>query len=59
MFRLWIIVFALSVVSWLVLKLIGKPFNIFLVLLFWIVAIFGIMGLIYGISVFLAQESPF
>lgn len=58
MIRLWIVVFALTLASWLVLKVIRKPVNLFLVFGFWIIAIWGTMGLIYGISVLLAQNSP-
>lgn len=58
MIRLWIVVFALTLASWLVLKVIRKPINLFLVFGFWVVVVWGTMGLIYGISVLLAQNSP-
>lgn len=54
MFRLWFIVIGLTLLSWLVLKAIRKPVNLFLVFLFWIIAIWGTMGLVYVLSVFLA-----
>ncbi len=58
MIRLWIVVFALTFASWVVLRVIRKPINLLLVFGFWIVAIWGTMGLIYGLSVLLAQNSP-
>lgn len=59
MIRLWLIIAVLTVVSWFILRTIRKPINLLWVLLFWVVAIFGSLGLIYGLSVLLAQESPF
>lgn len=56
MIRLWLVVVVLTVVSWVVLKLIRKPWHIGWVLLFWVVVIFGSMLLIYGTSIWLAGE---
>lgn len=55
MIRLWLVVIVLTLLSWLVLKAIRKPQNIFLVLLFWLAAIWGSVGSVYLISVLLAQ----
>lgn len=54
MVRLWLVVAVLSVISWLVLKVIRKPYHFAWVLLFWTVAIFGSAGLLYGLSVLVA-----
>lgn len=54
MFRLWIVVAVLTILSWFVLKLVRKPMHFLLVLLFWMIAIFGTMGAVYLLSVMLA-----
>ncbi|WP_373018993.1 hypothetical protein [Thiomicrorhabdus sp.] len=56
MFRLWILVIAMTVISWFVLKLINKPTHIGLVFLFWVVAIMGTTLLLYGVSVWFTSH---
>lgn len=56
MIRLWLVVAVLTVLSWLILKVVRKPINFFWVLLFWLAAIWGTMGGIYLLSVLLAQN---
>jgi hypothetical protein len=48
--RLWLIVLVLTVVSRLLLGLLGKHINIGWIFLFWVVAILGTTGLLYLIS---------
>lgn len=52
--RLWIVVMILAVLSWLLLRFIDKAQSFWKVLLFWIVAIFGSMGMMYVLSVWVA-----
>lgn len=54
--RLWLVAMVLTVVSWLLLKLIRKSVHIGLIFLFWILAIFGSMGLLYVVSVWFASS---
>ena len=49
--RVWVLVLVASAVSWLVLQVLNRPRPFLHLLLFWIVAIFGSMGLMYGVSV--------
>lgn len=57
MFRLWILVIAMTVISWFVLKLINKPTHIGLVFLFWVVAIMGTTLLLYLVSVWFTSQA--
>ncbi|MDG6774087.1 hypothetical protein QCB45_07065 [Thiomicrorhabdus sp. ZW0627] len=57
MFRLWILVIAMTVISWFVLKLINKPTHIGLVFLFWVVAIMGTTLLLYLVSVWFTSHA--
>lgn len=52
--RLWILVLIIAVLSWLLLGFINKPQSFWKVLLFWIVAVFGTMGMMYVLSVWVA-----
>ena len=52
--RLWIVVLIIAVLSWLLLRFIDKPQSFWKVLLFWIVALFGSMGLMYALSIWVA-----
>jgi len=54
--RLWLVAMVLTFVSWLLLKLIRKSVNIGLIFLFWVLAIFGSMGLLYVVSVWFASS---
>ncbi|QKI88776.1 hypothetical protein [Thiomicrorhabdus xiamenensis] len=54
--RLWVVVLILTVLTWLLLKYIGKRQSFWLVLLFWVVAVFGSIGLMYGLSVWVAGQ---
>lgn len=54
--RLWLVAMVLTVVSWLLLKLIRKSVHIGLIFLFWVLAIFGSMGLLYVASVWFASS---
>ncbi len=49
--RLWVLILVASAVSWLVLRVLNRPQPFFHLLLFWMMAIFGSMGLMYGVSV--------
>lgn len=48
--RLWLIVLVLTIVSRLILGLLGKRINIGWIFLFWVVAILGATGVLYLIS---------
>lgn len=52
--RLLLIAVVLTLISWVVLKLIRKPLNIGLVFIFWVVTILTSMAILYGASVWLA-----
>lgn len=52
--RLWLVVIVLTVISWLVLKLVQKSIHLGWLFLFWVVAVFGTTLLLYGLSVLLA-----
>ncbi|VAW47101.1 hypothetical protein MNBD_GAMMA03-1048 [hydrothermal vent metagenome] len=54
MIRLWLFIVILTVISWLVLKLVRKPLHIGWVFLFWIVVVIGSAVLLYGISIWFA-----
>ena len=54
--RLILISLVLTVISWVVLKLIRKPMHIGLVFLFWVVAVVGTTALLYVISVWMATQ---
>jgi len=49
--RLWILILVASVISWLVLGVLGRSKPFLHILLFWMLLIFGSMGLMYGVSV--------
>ncbi|GAB6033991.1 hypothetical protein [Galenea microaerophila] len=49
--RLWILVLVASAVSWLVLRVMNKPRPFLYILLFWMLLIFGSMGIVYGVSI--------
>ncbi|MDX1346750.1 MAG: hypothetical protein R3189_00720 [Thiomicrorhabdus chilensis] len=58
MFRLWILVVVMTIISWFVLRLVNKPTHIAWVFLFWVAAIMGATLLLYGLSVwFTSQQS--
>ncbi|MBN2648094.1 MAG: hypothetical protein JXR44_09940 [Thiotrichales bacterium] len=52
--RLWAVVLLLSLFSWMLLKWVGKAQSFWVVLLFWVLAIFGSMGAMYLLSVWVA-----
>lgn len=54
--RMWLLIIVVTVVSWLVLKLIGKPKHIGWVFLFWIVTILGGTAFFYMISVWFVSS---
>lgn len=54
--RLGLIAIVLTVVSWLLLKLARKSVHIGLIFLFWVLTIFGSMGLLYAVSVWFASS---
>lgn len=54
--RLWVVVLVLTLISWLLLKLIRKPMHIGLVFLFWVAVIFVSTFLLYAISVWFVSS---
>lgn len=54
--RLLLIALVLTLLTWVVLKLIRKPIHIGLVFVFWVVTILTSMALLYGVSVWLAGQ---
>lgn len=52
--RLLIVILILSLLSWVVLKLVRKPMHFGLVFIFWTAAVLATMFLLYGMSVFMA-----
>lgn len=56
MIRIWVLVVIITVISYLVLKLIKKPVHIAWVFLFWAAVIFGTILLLYGASVWFAGQ---
>ncbi|BBP46479.1 hypothetical protein THMIRHAS_18520 [Thiosulfatimonas sediminis] len=52
--RLWLVVLVLAVLSWLLLRFIDKPQALRKLVLFWVVAVFGSMGMMYVLSVWVA-----
>ncbi len=54
--RLILVAVVLTIISWLVFKLIRKPINIGWVFLFWVLAIFVSTALLYGLSVWFASS---
>jgi len=54
--RLMLVSMVLTIISWVVLKLVRKSVHIGLVFLFWVFTIFGSMGLLYVISVWFVSN---
>lgn len=54
--RMWLLIIIVTVISWLVLKVIGKPKHIGWVFLFWIVTILGGTAFFYMISVWFVSS---
>lgn len=54
--RLWIFIIILTGLSWLVLKVIGKPKHIGWIFLFWIATILGGTAFFYMISVWFVSN---
>ncbi|WP_319381256.1 hypothetical protein [Thiomicrorhabdus sp.] len=56
MFRLWILVAVASVISWWLLKLVGRPKAFGWILLFWIAVFFGSAALLYTLSLWFVSQ---
>lgn len=54
MWRLWIVILVLSALSWLALKVVNKPIALGWVFLFWTAAIWGGLGSVYLLSVWIS-----
>lgn len=53
------IILVLTLVSWVVLKVINRPVNFGILLLVWVFAVLGVLAAFYGLSILVANSNNF
>ena len=53
--RVWVVVLVLTVISWVAVKVLNKPYSFWMVLLFVAIAVWGGLGSVYGLSLWFVQ----